>query len=264
MSGQYTKLPVQATSVPAGSATAANQVLEIAALNSIDSKLTTPVAVTGPLTDTQLRATPVPVSVSGVATAALQTSGNAQLVTIASNQTNGTQVTAVNNFPATQPISGSVTVTQATGTNLHTVIDSGTTTVTQATGTNLHTVIDSGTITTVTAVTAITNALPAGTNLLGNTAEQKSATSTLSNVASSATTVSLLASAATRKGAMVFNDSTQVLYLKFGTTASATSYTVQIPPGAYYEFPAFPALYTGAVDGIWTLANGNARITELT
>lgn len=37
-------------------------------------------------------------------------------------------------------------------------------TVTQATGTNLHTVVDSGTI---TAVTAITNALPAGTNLLG-------------------------------------------------------------------------------------------------
>jgi hypothetical protein len=41
---------------------------------------------------------------------------------------------------------------------------------TQATGSNLHTVVDSGTITTVstvTAVTAITNALPAGANALG-------------------------------------------------------------------------------------------------
>ena len=38
--------------------------------------------------------------------------------------------------------------------------------VTQATGSNLHTVVDSGTI---TAVTAITNALPAGTNLIGKT-----------------------------------------------------------------------------------------------
>lgn len=37
------------------------------------------------------------------------------------------------------PISGTVTVTQATGTNLHAVLDSGTTTVTQATATNLHT-----------------------------------------------------------------------------------------------------------------------------
>jgi len=35
---------------------------------------------------------------------------------------------------------------------------------TQATGSNLHTVVDSGTI---TAVTAITNALPAGTNIIG-------------------------------------------------------------------------------------------------
>jgi hypothetical protein len=30
---------------------------------------------------------------------------------------------AVSNFPATQPVSGTVTVTQATGTNLHTVVD---------------------------------------------------------------------------------------------------------------------------------------------
>ncbi len=44
--------------------------------------------------------------------------------------------------------SGTTIVTQGTGTNLHTVIDSGTTTVTQATGTNLHVVVDSGTVTT--------------------------------------------------------------------------------------------------------------------
>jgi hypothetical protein len=66
--------------------------------------------------------------------------------------------------------SGSTTaVTQATGTNLHAVIDTGSTTaVTQATGTNLHMVVDSGTVTTVGAVTAITNALPAGSNIIGN------------------------------------------------------------------------------------------------
>lgn len=46
----------------------------------------------------------------------------------------------------------------------------GTVTVVQPTGTNLHVVTDSGTITTVstvTAVTAITNALPAGVNTIG-------------------------------------------------------------------------------------------------
>ncbi len=45
-----------------GDASAANQVAGNASLTSIDSKLTSPLTVTGPLTDTQLRATPVPVS----------------------------------------------------------------------------------------------------------------------------------------------------------------------------------------------------------
>lgn len=51
---------------------------------------------------------------TGASTSALQTSGNTLLTTIASNQTNGTQVTAVNNFPATQPVSGTVTANQGT------------------------------------------------------------------------------------------------------------------------------------------------------
>jgi hypothetical protein len=82
---------------------------------------------------------------------------------------------------STTAVTGNVTVVQPTGTNLHTVIDSGTTTVTQATGTNLHTVIDSGTI---TAVTAITNPLPAGTNVLGHViTDTGSTTAVTGNVA---------------------------------------------------------------------------------
>jgi hypothetical protein len=91
----------------------------------------------------------------------------------------------------------------------------------------------------------------------------KSGTATLSNVASSATNVTLLASNAARLGATIYNDSTQVLYVKFGTTASATSYVVQIAANGYYEVPG-PAVYTGRIDGIWASANGNARVTELT
>jgi hypothetical protein len=60
-------------------------------------------------------------------------------------------------------------------------------------------------------------------------------------------------------GRTVFNDSTAVLYLKYGTTASETDYTVQLAPGGYYEFPQ--PLYIGPVDGIWASANGNARLT---
>jgi hypothetical protein len=86
--------------------------------------------------------------------------------------------------------------------------------------------------------------------------------SSITSAASSASSVSLLASNASRKGATFFNDSTSVLYLKMGATASTTSYTVQIPSNGYYEIPT-TAVYTGAIDGIWSSANGNARITEL-
>ena len=83
---------------------------------------------------------------------------------------------------------------------------------------------------------------------------------TLANVASSGSSVNLFAAASAVKGRAVFNDSTQVLYLKFVATASNSSYTVQLAAGAYYEFPQ-PA-YGGAVDGIWASANGAARLTS--
>lgn len=80
-----------------------------------------------------------------------------------------------------------------------------------------------------------------------------------SNVASSATNVTLLATNASRKGATVFNDSTQVLYLKLAASASTTSYTVQLASLGYYEVPF---QYTGIIDGLWAAANGSARLVE--
>jgi hypothetical protein len=89
----------------------------------------------------------------------------------------------------------------------------------------------------------------------------QSSTATLTDVASSASSVQILASTAGRRMAIFFNDSTQILYLKFGTTASTSSYTAQIGPKGYYELPL--PVYTGRIDGIWTSANGNLRVTEL-
>jgi hypothetical protein len=85
---------------------------------------------------------------------------------------------------------------------------------------------------------------------------------TLSNATSSASNVTLIASNGARKGLTIFNDSTAILYVKFGTTASTTSFTVKMTGGAYYEMPT--PVYTGIVDGIWDSANGAARITEFT
>lgn len=84
---------------------------------------------------------------------------------------------------------------------------------------------------------------------------------TLSNVSSSASNVNLLASNAAARARTCYNDSTANLYLKWGSTASTTSFTVLIPPSGYYEFPQ--PLYKGAVDGIWSAANGSARLTEM-
>ncbi len=82
---------------------------------------------------------------------------------------------------------------------------------------------------------------------------------TLANVASSASSVALFADAGPVNGRAIFNDSTAVLYVKFGATASSSSYTVQIAAGGYFEFPV--PVYAGEVDGIWASANGNARTT---
>lgn len=90
---------------------------------------------------------------------------------------------------------------------------------------------------------------------------QKTGTATLTNVASSATNVTLLAANTARKGATLYNDSTQVCYVKFGATASSTSFTVPLATNTYYEVPGG---YTGILDGIWVSANGNMRVTELT
>lgn len=87
-----------------------------------------------------------------------------------------------------------------------------------------------------------------------------SATPTLTNVAASVTSVTVLASNAARLGAVILNDSTSQVFLKYGTTASATSFAVRLGAGETLEIDQ----YTGRIDGIWTVANGSARVTELT
>lgn len=93
--------------------------------------------------------------------------------------------------------------------------------------------------------------------------EAKSGTATLSSVAGSASSQTLLAANAARLNASFYNDSTAILYLKFGTTASSTSFTVKIQPEGYYELTR-PNIYTGRIDGIWASAAGAARVTEMT
>ena len=88
-------------------------------------------------------------------------------------------------------------------------------------------------------------------------------TSAVTSVAAAAADTTLLVLNATRKGASIFNDSpTATLYLKLGTAASLTSFTTKVGPGGFYEVPS--PVYTGAINGIWDAAVGNARVTEIT
>lgn len=112
----------------------------------------------------------------------------------------GTQRVAVASDSSIATVTAVTAITNAlpAGTNVigHVIADTGSTTavtgnvtVVQGTGTNLHTVIDSGTL---TAVTAITNALPAGTNLLGKVGIDQTTPGTTNLVALTAETTKVI------------------------------------------------------------------------
>lgn len=78
-------------------------------------------------------------------------------------------------------------------------------------------------------------------------------------VASSVTSVAILAANANRKGATIWNASTAILYMDLDAAATATDYAAKLDPGGYYEVPFG---FTGAISGIWSAANGSALVRE--
>ena len=79
--------------------------------------------------------------------------------------------------------------------------------------------------------------------------------------ASTTTSAQLLASNTSRLGATIWNEGGQELYVKCGTTASTTDYTVRIPANGYWECPFG---YTGRIDGVTSTSTAQAQITEFT
>jgi hypothetical protein len=230
-------------SLPTGAATETKQDTIITSLSSIDAGIPvtlgqttmaasmpvviasnqTAVPVSGPLTDVELRATPVPVS--GTVTANAGTNLNTSALNL-----EATQVTMSAKLPAT--------LGQKTMANSMAVVLAS----------------DQTSIPVAATLTAET------TKIIGSVNIAPVATATVTSVASSATNVTLLASNSSRKMATFYNDSTKDLFLKFGATASTTSFTVLINPDGFYELPL--PMYTGIIDGIWSSASGSARITE--
>jgi len=80
------------------------------------------------------------------------------------------------------------------------------------------------------------------------------------NIPAAVASTLIAAANVARAGITIYNDSTAVLYLKLGSGASPTSYTVRMRSNDYYETPYG---YTGKIYGYWEAANGAARVTEV-
>lgn len=103
--------------------------------------------------------------------------------------------------------------------------------------------------------------LDASGNLLVSSGASALATAALTNVAASAVSQTALSANAARQGVSYVNDADVNCYLKYGVTASATSFTWKLFPGEKWE-PRDN--YVGRVDVIWDAGpTGALRVTEL-
>lgn len=92
----------------------------------------------------------------------------------------------------------------------------------------------------------------------------KPTTGTLSQVAVTASSGTLLASNASRKGWSVVNDTTKVIYIAVGATATTSAYSFRLAVNSYYE-SMDSRVYTGVLSVIGAASvSGNATVTEYT
>ena len=178
---------------------------------------------------------------------------------------------SVSNFPATQPISGTVTanagtgnftVVQATASSLNATV-TGTVIATQATGTNLHTVVDSGSITVANATLAVTQSTSpwvvslASTTITGTVAVTQSGTWNLNNISG---TISLPtgASTAAKQPALGVAGTASTDVITVQGIASMTALKVDgsavtQPISGTVSVSNFPATQAVTQSGTWTV-----------
>lgn len=209
--------------------------------------------VTQPISATTL---PLP---TGAATSALQSTGNSTLLTV-SGQLPATlgQKTSANSMSVVIASDNTVAISAASlplpsGAATSALQTSGNSTLTSISGQLPTTLGSKVSASSLSVVLASDETVPISL--------PSSSTAAQTSVASSATSVSLLASNANRKGCIVFNDSSQILYVSFTATSTTSAYSVKLFPNSSYMSDF---IYTGVISGIWASANGAAKITEFT
>ena len=86
-------------------------------------------------------------------------------------------------------------------------------------------------------------------------------TPTTTSVASSGTSVTVLAANSNRRGLSVSNISTSKLYPSFSNPATTLNSFIEVPAGAFLLLDQ-QCIISNAIYGIWTSANGTAQVTE--
>lgn len=182
---------------------------------------------------------------TGASTSALQTTGNSSLSSIDSKVPSNLTVTStrllVDGSGVTQPVSGTVTANAGTG-NF---------TVVQATGTNLHTVVDSGTISTITNVVHVDDN-GGSITVDGTIAATQSGTWNITNVSG---TVSLPTGAATAALQTTGNTSLSSIDSKL-TSPIAVSLPNNVTSGSFPTGITSATLSCAGLSTAWLHVNG--------
>ena len=84
-------------------------------------------------------------------------------------------------------------------------------------------------------------------------------TSSVNAVSTSGTSATLASASSGRLRIVIVNDSSAILYVKYGTTASSIDWTVKLAPDSTLDEDA----YTGRIDAVLSTGTGTARVTEL-
>ena len=213
---------------------------------------------TGGLTDAELRASAVPVSISSdiqIGAVELKNGTDDTRATITAGN-----ALKVDGSAVTQPVSGTVTETNSAA--IKTAVET----------------IDNA-ISGSEMQVDVVGALPAGTNAIGKLAANSgvdigdvdvtstvlptgAGTSSVTSVADTTTSATLKASNSSRKQIIIQNTSSAILYVKYGATATSSDFTVLLNQNDILVEDH----YTGIIDGIWATdpADGAAKVTEIT
>lgn len=94
------------------------------------------------------------------------------------------------------------------------------------------------------------------------TATPPTATAAANTQVSVSTNVTLKASNASRRGLILYNTGSKLVYVKFGATATPTDFTIPLPAGQVWEMSE--PIYTGIIDAVASSGTQVVNVSELT